>query len=234
MADRPRVIGMLGGMSWESSAEYYRLANELVRDRLGGLHSARIVLASVDFAEVEALQVSGEWQRAGEILAEAAAGLERAGAELLVICTNTMHKVADQVQAAVAIPLLHLGDVTAAAVRAAGLRTVGLLATGFTMEQTFYRDRLTGHGLTVLVPDAADRADVHRIIYDELCLGVIREESREIYRQAIGRLVAAGAEGIILGCTEIELLVGAADSPVPVFPTTRLHVEAAVDAALRS
>ena len=232
MSSRPRVIGMLGGMSWESSAEYYRLANEMVRDRLGGLHSARVVLASVDFAEIEALQVSGGWERAGTILAEAAAGLESAGAELLVICTNTMHKVADQVQAAVSIPLLHLADVTAAAVHAAGLRTVGLLATGFTMEQAFYRDRLAGHGLTVLVPEAGDRADVHRIIYDELCLGVLREESRETYRQVIGRLVAGGAEGIILGCTEIELLVGAADSPVPVFPTTRLHVEAAVDAAL--
>jgi aspartate racemase len=232
MAEAPRVIGMLGGMSWESSAEYYRLANELVRDRLGGLHSARVLLASVDFADIEALQVSGDWDEAGRLLAVAAQGLEAAGADLVLICTNTMHKVADQVQAAVSIPLLHLGDVTAAAVRAAGLSTVGLLATGFTMEQDFYRDRLAGHGLTVLVPEASDRADVHRIIYDELCLGVIREESRETYRQVIGRLVAAGAEGIILGCTEIELLVGAADSPLPVFPTTRLHVEAAVDASL--
>ena len=231
-APRPRVIGMLGGMSWESTAEYYRLANELVRDRLGGLHSARLVLASVDFAEIEQLQAAGEWDRAGQILAEEAARLQGAGAELLVLCTNTMHKVADQVQGAVSIPLLHLADATAAAVRAAGLTTVGLLATGFTMEQDFYRDRLAGHGLRVLVPDAVDRAEVHRIIYDELCVGVIRDESRELYRQVIDRLVAAGAEGIILGCTEIELLIGAADSPVPVFPTTRLHVEAAVDAAL--
>jgi aspartate racemase len=223
---------MLGGMSWESSAEYYRLANELVRDRLGGLHSARVLLASVDFADIEALQVSGDWDEAGRLLAVAAQGLEAAGADLVLICTNTMHKVADQVQAAVSIPLLHLGDVTAAAVRAAGLSTVGLLATGFTMEQDFYRDRLAGHGLTVLLPEASDRADVHRIIYDELCLGVIREESRETYRQVIGRLVAAGAEGIILGCTEIELLIGADDSPVTVFPTTRIHVAAAVDASL--
>jgi aspartate racemase len=230
---RPRLIGMLGGMSWESTAEYYRLANELVRDRLGGLHSARLVLASVDFAEIEALQVAGEWDRAGAILAEEAARLEGAGAELLVLCTNTMHKVADQVQAAVSIPLVHLADTTAAAVRAAGLTTVGLLATGFTMEQDFYRDRLAGHGLEVLVPDAADRAEVHRIIYDELCRGLILEESRETYRDVIGRLVAAGAEGVILGCTEIELLIGPADSPVPVFPTTRLHVEAAVNAALQ-
>ncbi len=167
----PRVIGMLGGMSWESSAQYYRLANELVRERLGGLHSARIVLASVDFADVEALQVAGRWDEAGQQLAEAAKGLEAAGAELLLICTNTMHKVADQVQAAVGIPLLHLGDATAKAVTRAGLGTVGLLGTAFTMEQGFYRDRLTSHGLQVLIPPPDDRAEVHRIIYDELCLG---------------------------------------------------------------
>ena len=229
---RPRLIGMLGGMSWESTAQYYRLTNELVRDRLGGLHSARVVLASLDFAEIERLQVAGDWDRAGAMLADEAGRLEAAGAELLLLCTNTMHKVADQVQAAIGIPLLHLADTTAAAVQAAGLRTVGLLATAFTMEQDFYRDRLSGHGLRVLVPDATDRARVHRVIYEELCLGVIREESRQAYRQVIGRLVAAGAEGVILGCTEIELLIGAADSPVPVFPTTRLHVEAAVDASL--
>jgi aspartate racemase len=229
---RPRVIGMLGGMSWESTARYYQLANEGVRDRLGGLHSARIVLASLDFAEIEALQVAGDWDRAGDILAAEAARLEAAGAELLVLCTNTMHKVADRVQAAVTIPLLHLADTTAAAVHAAGLTTVGLLATGFTMEQDFYRDRLAGHGLDVLVPDTTDRAAVHRVIYDELCRGVIREQSRLLYRQVIDRLVAAGAQGVILGCTEIELLIGPADSPVPVFPTTRLHVEAAVTAAL--
>jgi aspartate racemase len=229
---RPRVIGMLGGMSWESTAEYYRLANELVRDRLGGLHSARLVLASVDFADIERLQMAGEWHEAGRILAEEAARLQAAGAELLLLCTNTMHKVAGQVQAAVSIPLLHLADTTAVAVRKAGLTTVGLLATGFTMEQDFYRDRLAEHGLRVLIPDAADRADVHRIIYQELCLGVVREESRQLYRQVIERLVAAGAEGVILGCTEIELLIGSADSSVPVFPTTRLHVEAAVDASL--
>ncbi|MFW3170938.1 aspartate/glutamate racemase family protein [Geodermatophilus sp. CPCC 206100] len=229
---RQRVVGMLGGMSWESTAQYYRLANELVRARLGGLHSARLVLTSVDFAEIERLQVAGEWQRAGELLAGEAARLEAAGAELLVLCTNTMHRVADQVQAAVDIPLLHLADATAAAVRAAGLSTVGLLGTAFTMEQAFYRDRLAGHGLRVLVPEAADRAEVHRVVYDELCLGVVRDESRAVYRQVIERLVAAGAQGVVLGCTEIELLVGAADSPVPVFPTTALHVEAAITAAL--
>lgn len=228
----PRVIGMLGGMSWESSAQYYRLANELVRERLGGLHSARIVLASVDFADVEALQVAGRWDEAGRLLAEAAEGLEAAGAELLLICTNTMHKVADQVQAAVEIPLLHLGDATAQAVTRAGVETVGLLGTAFTMEQDFYRDRLTSHGLRVLIPPPDDRAEVHRIIYDELCLGVVREESRQAYRDAIVRLVQAGAEGVVLGCTEIELLISNTDSPVPVFPTTLLHVEAAVDASL--
>jgi len=168
----PRVIGMIGGMSWESSAQYYRLANELVRERLGGLHSARIILASVDFADIEVLQVAGRWDEAGQLLAAAATGLEAAGAELLLICTNTMHKVADQVQAAVRIPLLHLGDATAQAVTRAGVGTVGLLGTAFTMEQDFYRDWLASHGLRVLIPPPDDRAEVHRIIYDELCLGV--------------------------------------------------------------
>jgi aspartate racemase len=228
-----RLIGMLGGMSWESTAEYYRLANEGVRERLGGLHSARVVLASVDFADIEALQVAGDWDRAGDILATEAARLEAAGAQLLVLCTNTMHKVADRVQAAIGIPLLHLADTTAAAVRAAGLTDVGLLATAFTMEQDFYRDRLADQGLRVLLPDADDRADVHRIIYDELCRGVIRDESRQLYRKVIDRLVGAGAQGVILGCTEIELLIGPADSPVPVFPTTRLHVDAALAASLQ-
>jgi len=229
---RQRVVGLLGGMSWESTAEYYRLANELVRQRLGGLHSARLLLASLDFAEIERLQVAGDWDGAGQVLAGEAARLEAAGADLLVLCTNTMHRVADQVQAAVDIPLLHLADATAAAVHGAGLSTVGLLGTAFTMEQAFYRDRLARHGLRVLVPDPADRAEVHRVIYDELCLGVVRPESRQVYRDVIERLVAAGAQGVVLGCTEIELLVDADDSPVPVFPTTRVHVEAAVAAAL--
>jgi aspartate racemase len=226
------TIGMLGGMSWESSALYYQLANELVRRRLGGLHSARCILYSVDFAEIEAMQVAGEWERAGQLLGEAAAALEAAGADLLVLCTNTMHKVADQVQARIGIPLLHLADTTATAVLRSGLHSVGLLGTAFTMEQDFYRQRLASHGLEVLVPPAADRAEVHRIIYDELCLGIVKDESREAYRRVIERLVADGAQGIVLGCTEIELLVTAADSPVPVFPTTRIHVEAAVDVAL--
>ena len=224
---------MLGGMSWESSALYYQLANELVRERLGGLHSARCVLYSVDFAGIEALQTSGQWDEAGRVLSEAAVAVQAAGADLLLLCTNTMHKVADQVQAAVDIPLLHIGDATAAAVTAAGLSTVGLLGTAFTMEQDFYRDRLARHGLRVLVPDADDRAEVHRVIYSELCLGDVRDTSRKTYQAVIERLVRSGAQGIILGCTEIELLISAEDSPVPVFPTSRLHVEAAVHAALR-
>ncbi|TBN55536.1 aspartate/glutamate racemase family protein [Glaciihabitans arcticus] len=225
-------IGLIGGMSWESSAEYYRLLNELVRERLGGLHSADCVLVSLDFAEIEALQASGDWERAGEILADAARSLEAAGAELVVLCTNTMHKVAAPIEAAITVPFLHLADTTAEAVRDAGLVRVGLLGTAFTMEQDFYRDRLASHGLEVLVPSPADRAIVHRVIYDELCLGMVTEESRSEYRRIMGELVASGAEGIILGCTEIELLVGPSDASVPTFPTTRLHAEAAVAAAL--
>jgi aspartate racemase len=227
-----RTIGLIGGMSWESSAQYYRLANEIVRDRLGGLHSARCLLASVDFAEVERLQMTGAWSEAGERLAEVARGLEAGGADIVLLCTNTMHKIADQIEQAISIPFLHLAETTAAAVVSAGLTTVGLLGTAFTMEQGFYRDRLATHGLLVLVPPPADRAQVHRIIYEELCLGLIREESRIIYRGVIDRLVGAGARGVILGCTEIELLISAVDSAVPVFPTTRLHVEAAVDWSL--
>jgi aspartate racemase len=230
--ERMLTIGMLGGMSWESSALYYQLANQLVQARLGGLHSVGCVLYSVDFAEIERLQVSGRWDEAGDLLAGAARALEAAGADLLLLCTNTMHKVAEQVQDAVSIPLLHLADATARAVQAAGLRTVGLLGTAFTMEEAFYRDRLASHGLTVLVPEAPDRALVHRVIYDELCVGVVRPESRAAYQGVIRRLAEAGAEGIILGCTEIELLIGPNDSPLPIFPTTRLHVESAVELAL--
>jgi aspartate racemase len=227
------TIGLLGGMSWESTAEYYRLANELVRERLGGLHSAECIVYSVDFAEIEVMQSERRWDDAGARLARAAVSLEAAGADLLLLCTNTMHKVADVVQGAVSIPLLHLADATALAVTGAGMTRIGLLGTAFTMEQDFYRGRLAAHGLDVVVPDAADRAEVHRIIYDELCLGVVRGESRDAYRQVIGRLADAGAQGVILGCTEIELLIGAADSPVPVFPTARLHIEHAVDLALK-
>ncbi|MFD9736525.1 aspartate/glutamate racemase family protein [Umezawaea sp. NPDC059074] len=227
------TIGLIGGMSWESSAEYYRLVNALVRERLGGLHSARCVLYSVDFAEIERLQVEGRWEEAGVVLAAAARSVEAAGADMVLLCTNTMHKVADQVQEAVGIPLVHLADTTATAVVSAGVESVGLLGTAFTMEQSFYRDRLAGHGLRVLVPEVDDRALVHRVIYDELCVGVVREASRDAYREVIERLVKEGAQGIVLGCTEIELLISPNDSPVPVFPTTRLHVEAAVDLALK-
>ena len=226
------TIGLLGGMSWESSALYYRLLNEAVRERLGGLHSARCVLLSVDFAEIERLQVAGDWARAGELLAAEAKALETAGADLVLLCTGTMHKVAGAVSAVLTVPLLHIGEVTADAVRAAGLGRVGLLGTAFTMEQPFLSDRLAGRGLHVLVPDPVDRADVHRIIYEELCLGLFREESREVVRTVIERLVAEGAEGVVLGCTELELLIADDDVDVPLFPTTRLHVEAAVAAAL--
>ncbi len=227
-----QTIGLIGGMSWESTAIYYRLANEIVRDRLGGLHSARILMTSVDFAEIEQLQVAGDWDRAGELLAAEATRLEEAGADFLVLCTNTMHKVAAAIEHDVGIPLLHLGDVTAAAVLAEGLDTVGLLGTGFTMSQDFYRGRLESHGLRVLVPSEDDRELVHRVIYDELCLGVVRDQSRRAYLEVVDRLVADGARGVILGCTEIELLIGPHDLAVPSFPTTRLHVEAAVDRAL--
>jgi aspartate racemase len=227
-----QLIGLLGGMSWESTAEYYRLANQLVRDRCGGLHSARCLTYSVDFAPIERLQAEGSWDEAAGALARAGQALEAAGADFLVLCTNTMHIVADAVAGAVDIPLLHIGDTTAAAVTGAGVRRVGLLGTAFTMSQPFYADRLAASGLEVVLPPAEDQALVHRIIYDELCLGVTRDESREEYRRVISGLAAAGAEGVIYGCTEIELLVGPQDSPVPVFPTTRLHVEAAVERAL--
>jgi len=224
---------MIGGMSWQSTAEYYRLVNQLVAERLGGLHSADVVVRSVDFADIQQLQRRGDWAEAGAVLATAAAELEDAGAELLVLCTNTMHKVADAIEAAVDIPLLHLIDVTARAVRDAGVAKVGLLGTAFTMEQDFYRERLSSHGIDVLVPDAEDRQLVHRVIFEELCRGILDDSSRSSYREVIGRLVGAGAAGVVLGCTEIELLVNASDSPVPVFPTTRIHAEAAVTAALQ-
>ncbi|HEY8590780.1 MAG TPA: aspartate/glutamate racemase family protein [Naasia sp.] len=227
-----RMIGLLGGMSWESTAEYYRLLNEGVRDRVGGLASARLVLSSVDFAEVERMQVAGDWDAAAALLAEEARRLEGAGAELLLLCTNTMHLVADDVARATTVPLLNLIDATAGAVTSAGVRAVGLLGTAFTMEKAFYRERLEAAGLEVLIPDADDRATVHRIIYDELCAGIVSDTSRREYVRIIERLADRGAEGVILGCTEIELLIDQDDSPVPVFPTTRIHVEAALAEAL--
>ena len=232
MGEGMRKIGLLGGMSWESTALYYRLLNEGVRERLGGFHSARLVLASVDFAEIEAMQVAGDWDAAGEALAEEARSLEAAGAECLVLCTNTMHKVADAIEGAVDIPLLHLADVTADAVRTAGVDRVALLGTRFTMEQPFYADRLRSHGLDVLVPEGDDLTLVHDVIYDELVLGVVRDESRAAYVDVVRRLVERGAGGVVLGCTEIELLIGPSDVDVPVFATTALHARAAVDFAL--
>lgn len=228
-----RTIGLIGGMSWESTLPYYRQINEAIRQRLGGLHSARLVLYSVDFHEIERLQHSGDWDAAGARLAEAALALQRAGAEFLVLATNTMHKVADAIEAGVAIPLLHIADPTAAAIRAAGLQRVGLLGTRFTMEQAFYRERLEqGHGIEVLVPESEQRQQVHRVIYEELCQGQIQETSREVYRQVIADLVERGAQAVILGCTEIGLLVGADDASVPLFDTTRLHALAAAERAL--
>jgi aspartate racemase len=227
-----RTLGLLGGMSWESTLPYYRHVNERVREKLGGLHSAKLVLYSVDFAEIERLQHAGDWTAAGRVLADAAQALERAGAEALVLCTNTMHRVLDVVEPAIRMPVIHIADAAAQRIRADGLKTVGLLATRFTMEQDFYRGRLEANGLAVLVPGADERAEIHRIIYDELCLGMIREASAATYRAIMARLVARGAEGLILGCTEIGLLVGADDTSVPVFDTARIHAEAAVDWAL--
>lgn len=228
-----KTIGLIGGMSWESTIPYYRHLNEAVKARLGGLHSAKLVLLSVDFHEIERLQQRGDWDQAGRLLADAAQSLERAGAELLVLCTNTMHKVAPAIEQAVSIPLLHIADPTAAAIQAAGLDTVGLLGTRFTMEQAFYRERLEQrHGIRVLIPETPQRDEVHRIIYEELCLGQVREESRDIYRHIIASLVAQGAQAVILGCTEIGLLVGAADASVPLFDTTALHAQQAAEWAL--
>lgn len=228
-----KTVGMIGGMSWESTVEYYRLMNEAVKDRLGGLHSIKCLLYSVDFAEIEVLQRENRWQEGAELMTEAARRLEAGGADCILICTNTMHKSAPEVQAAVEIPFLHIADAAGAAVNMQGLHKVGLLGTNFTMEGDFYRGRLQQHfGLDVLIPSPQEREVVHRVIYDELCLGIIRPESRAAYCQIINTLVARGAEGIILGCTEIGLLVKPEDSAVPLFDTTRLHAFAAVDFAL--
>ena len=232
---RQDVIGLIGGLSWESSAEYYRLINEKMRDRLGGMHSARCLMWSFDFGEIEALQHAGEWTKATVLMIDAARRLERGGADFFLISSNTMHRMADEIAAAVSIPLLHIADPTAERVRAHRMRRVGLLGTAFTMEQDFYRGRLErDFGLDVLVPDASDRALVHRVIYDELVQGQINPASRAAYRDVIGRLVQQGAEAVILGCTELMLLVRHEDSPVPLFDTTLIHAEAAVERALSS
>jgi len=220
-------------MSWESSIEYYRFVNEATRDRLGGLHSADCIMRSVDFAGIEELQRNGDWDEAGCVLADEARSLEAAGAELIVLCTNTMHKVADEVAGAIGVPFVHIADATAHAVKEAGLSRVGLLATAYTMEQEFYVGRLRDrHGLEVIVPGEADRGIVHAVIYDELCVGRVEERSRAEYRRIMSALAGRGAQAILLGCTEIDLLVGPEDAPVPVFDTTRIHSERIVDLAL--
>ena len=225
-----KTIGLLGGMSWESTIPYYRLINEGVKQRLGGLHSAKILLHSVDFHEIEACQASGEWDKAGEILARAAADLERIGAEGIVLCTNTMHKVAAPIEARCRVPFLHIADATGRAIEKQGLRNVALLGTRYTMEQDFYRGRLEQQfGINSLIPDADDRARINQIIFDELCLGTFSDTSRDYYLQVISRLAAQGAEGVIFGCTEIGLLVPAEMSPLPVFDTAALHAADAVD-----
>jgi aspartate racemase len=228
-----KTIGLIGGMSWESSIEYYRIINEEVRDRLGKLHSAQSLMYSVDFAPVEELQREGKWKEATEIMIDAARRLEKGGADFVVICTNTMHRMADEVQACIGIPLLHVVDTAAKSVKERGLGTVGLLGTRFTMEEDFYRGRLARkHGLQVHVPEPSERDQVHRVIYDELVVGELRQESRAVFLRIIDGLVARGAQGIVLGCTEIPLLIKEGDCPVPVFDTTRLHAQAAVDMAL--
>jgi len=230
-----KTIGMIGGMSWESSLEYYRIINEAVKQQLGGLHSAKSVMASVDFAEIEVLQRGGRWQDATMVMIEVARAVEAGGADFLIICTNTMHKMADEVQNSISIPLLHIADATAEAIQAQGLQRVGLLGTRFTMEQDFYRGRLVEkYGLDVLLPDRADREIVHRVIYDELVLGKILPASKAEYLRIIAGLAKAGAGGIILGCTEIGLLVSQADSTLPLFDTTRIHALAAVKYALQT
>jgi aspartate racemase len=228
-----KTIGLIGGMSWESSIEYYRIINETVRDRLGGLHSARSVMYSVDFAEIEALQHRGQWAEATQMMIDAARNVEQGGADFVIICTNTMHKMANDVQQAIGIPLLHIADATAEKIKAQGLNKIGLLGTKFTMEEDFYKGRLVDrHGLEVIIPDDQQRELVHRVIYDELCLGQVNADSKAQYVELMAGFVDAGAEGIILGCTEIGLLVDAGDSPVPLFDTTYIHAVAAVEYAL--
>ncbi len=230
-----KTIGLLGGMSWESSIEYYRIINETVRDRLGGLHSAQSLMYSVDFAEVEALQRQQRWPEMADILASAAGRLVDGGADFIVICTNTMHKVADEVARRAGIPLLHIADATAERIKSQGIRHIGLLGTRFTMEEDFYRGRLVDrYGLDVIIPDELEMEIVHRVIYDELCLGQIKAASKAAYVNIIDNLVERGAEGIILGCTEIGLLVQDEDTPTPLFDTARIHAEAAVAYALES
>ncbi|EPY04417.1 aspartate racemase family protein [Paenibacillus alvei TS-15] len=227
-----KVIGLLGGMSWESSVEYYRIINEEVKRKLGGLHSAKCLLYSIDFEEIEQYQAEGNWEKAGEVLANAARSLEKGGADFIVICTNTMHKVIDDIRSKINIPIVHIADATASRIKEKGLRTIGLLGTKYTMEQEFYKSRLEQNGIKVIVPNADERELINKIIYEELCLGKIRQESRDYYKKVIQGLIELGAEGIILGCTEIGLLVKPEDSKVPVFDTTYIHAVEAVNISL--
>jgi aspartate racemase len=229
-----KTIGLIGGMSWESSIEYYRIINETAKEKLGGLHSAKSLMVTVDFAEIEKLQHENRWDEAGQILVRCAQDLERGGADFIVLCTNTMHKLADEIIANVNIPFLHIADATGEKIVAAGMKKIGLLGTRFTMEHDFYKGRLIKNfGLNVLVPDESDRGIVHRVIYEELVLGKIVESSREEYKRIMESLIAQGAEGIILGCTEIELLVKQSDGSTPLFPTTLIHAVSAVEYALK-
>ncbi|KKB08286.1 racemase [Devosia chinhatensis] len=227
-----RTIGLLGGMSWESTAHYYRAINQGVAARLGGLHSAELIIHSVDFAPIAEMQKAGRWDEAGALLGQAAKGLEQAGADILGLATNTMHMVAEQLTAQISIPFIHIADPTAAALLGDGYECVGLLGTSFTMEMGFYRDRLAASGLTVLVPDV-DRTNLNGIIYEQLCKGIVCDDSRRIYIAAIERLAARGAQAVILGCTEIGMLIDDSVSPLPCYDTTELHSSALVDAALR-
>lgn len=227
-----KTIGLIGGMSWESTQTYYRLINQRVRNELGGLHSAKLVLYSVDFAEIEALQHQGDWQATGEILGSVGRSVESAGAEFLVLCTNTMHKVAPQIECAVSIPLLHIADATANVLKKDGITCVGLLGTQFTMEQTFYIGRLEDYGIRVVVPNEFQRKNIHSVIYNELCKGVVKPDSKAAYLDVVASLAERGAQGVILGCTEIGLLIQSSDTEVKLYDTTEIHAEQAVQYAL--
>ena len=229
-----KTIGLIGGMSWESTVPYYRIINEEVRDRLGGLHSAKLILYSVEFDEIENCQSTGSWEKSGEILGSAAQGLESAGADFILICTNTMHKVAPQVASMVQIPIVHIADATADELEKCGVQTVGLLGTKYTMTENFYKQKLIDRGIDVIIPDEAEADVINNIIFHELCMGEIRTDSRKKFQEIIDRLKEQGAEGVILGCTEIGLLVHQADSPLPVFDTTLIHAKRAVELALES
>lgn len=229
-----KTIGLLGGMSWESTVTYYRIINEAVKERLGGLHSAKVLLYSVDFQEIEACQANGDWDKSVEILGTAAKNLEKAGADFLLICTNTMHKVADQIQAGVGIPILHIAEATAEELKKHHITKVALLGTQYTLQQDFYKAKLIDAGIEVLIPEEADVELINRVIYEELCVGICSQASKEAYLRIIDQLAAKGAQGVILGCTEIGLLIGQEDTPLPVFDTTKIHAAKAAMAAMET